>query len=244
VTAPLFLVDPLLMDSDEIVLGGPEGRHAAVVRRIGAGERVDVSDGLGSVARCEVVGVGVGSLTLRVLDRYADPAPAPRVVVVQALPKTDRGELAVELMTEVGADEIVPWSASRSIVEWRGPRGDNKLERWRSSAREAAKQSRRSRLPIVTPLASTSDVCARLSAAALAVVLHESATQPLVHVELPAVGEIVVVVGPEGGVTETELEAFAAAGATAYRLGSSVLRTSTAGAAAVAVLLARSGRWG
>jgi 16S rRNA (uracil1498-N3)-methyltransferase len=244
VTAPLFFVSPAALAGDEILLDGPEGRHAAVVRRLGVGERVDVSDGAGSVACCEVVGVGAASLTLKVLDRYAEPTPAPRLVVVQALPKGDRAEAAVEAMTEVGVDEIVPWASSRSVVRWEGPRGAKALERWRSTAREAAKQSRRPRVPAVSPLASTREVCERLSNAALAVVLHEAAVFPLSKAETPSAGELVVVVGPEGGITDDELGAFAAAGASSYRLGRSVLRTSTAGVAAAAVLLAHTGRWG
>jgi 16S rRNA (uracil1498-N3)-methyltransferase len=190
-----------------------------------------------------VVAVEQVSLRLRVLERVTEPEPAPRLVVVQALPKADRGELAVQVMTEVGVDEVVPWSAARSIVEWHGARGEKKLERWRSSAREAAKQSRRARIPVVSALASTADVCARLSAATLGVVLHESAAEALAAVDVPSSGEIVVVIGPEGSLTDGELAALAAAGASAYRMGPSVLRTSTAGVAAAAVLLAKSGRW-
>ena len=242
-TAPLFLVPSAALAGEQIRLDGPEGRHAAVVRRLGVGERVDVSDGAGSVACCQVVEVGAGSLTLRVLDRYADPPPSPRLVVVQALAKGDRAEAAVEAMTEVGVDEIVPWAASRSVVRWEGPRGEKSLDRWRSTAREAAKQSRRPRVPVVSGLASTRQVCERLSAADLAVVLHEAADSPLSKASTPPAGELIVVVGPEGGITDDELAAFAAAGAPAYRLGRSILRTATAGVAAAAVLLAHTGRW-
>lgn len=242
-TAPLFFVPSAALAEDPIVLDGPEGRHAAVVRRLGLGERVDVSDGAGALACCEVAAVGDASLTLRVLDRYAEPAPSPRLVVVQALAKGDRAEAAVEAMTEVGVDEIVPWASSRSVVRWEGPRGAKALDRWRTTAREAAKQSRRVRVPAVSPLASTRDVCSRLTDASLAVVLHEAAVLPLSRAETPPEGEVVVVVGPEGGITDDELAAFDAAGASAYRLGRSVLRTSTAGVAAAAVLLAHTGRW-
>lgn len=242
-TAPLFLVTAAALAGDDIVLDGPEGRHAAVVRRLRVGERVDVSDGAGSVACCEVVGVGAASLTLRVLERYVEPAPTPRLVVVQALAKGDRGEDAVEAMTEVGVDEIVPWAAARSVVRWEGPRGERALERWRTTAREAAKQSRRPRVPMVAGLAATAQVAERLTAAALGLVLHETAASPLSVATVPSVGELVVVVGPEGGITDDELEVFGAAGASAYRLGRSVLRTATAGVAAAAVLLAHTGRW-
>lgn len=243
-TPPVFLVDAGRLDADLVTLAGPEGRHAATVRRLGVGERVDLTDGEGTLAECSVAAVRRDQLDLAVGVRRVVPAPAPRLVVVQALAKGDRGELAVELLSEVGADEIVPWSAARSVSRWSGERGEKALARWRSTAREAAKQSRRAWLPVVPAVAGTPAVCARLAAAALPVVLHETAAEPLTGATVPAAGVVVVVVGPEGGITDEELAAFAAAGARAYRLGPTVLRTSTAGAAAASVLLAASGRWG
>jgi 16S rRNA (uracil1498-N3)-methyltransferase len=165
------------------------------------------------------------------------------VAVVQGIAKGERGELAVQAMTEVGVDAIVPWAAARSVAQWRGERGDRSRERWALTAREAAKQARRAWLPEVPPAEATTDVAARLAASALGLVLHEEADAPLSAVELPPAGEITVVVGPEGGITPEELAAFAAAGAVAVRLGASVLRTSTAGVAALAVLSLRLGRW-
>jgi 16S rRNA (uracil1498-N3)-methyltransferase len=162
---------------------------------------------------------------------------------VQALPKGERAELAVEVMTELGVDEIVPWSASRSVTQWHGSRGDKALDKWRRTAREAAKQSRRPWVPTVAPLASTAEVAALIRAAAGTLVLHESASIPLVGAELPVEGDLLVVVGPEGGVAEDELTRFAIAGAVAVRMGEPVLRTSTAGAAALAALSVRLGRW-
>ena len=237
-TAPLFLAGDVT--GDVLTLAGDEGRHAATVRRIQAGERVDVGDGRGTVAECVVAAVAAGALTLDVARRRTEPPPSPRLVVVQALAKGDRAEDAVEAMTEVGVDEIVPWSAGRSIVRWDGERGEKALRRWRATAREAAKQSRRAWVPEVRPAATTREVAARLRAAALAVVLHESATAPLAAAAVPGAGEIVVVVGPEGGISDDELAAF---GGAPFRLGRSVLRTSTAGVAAAAVLLSRTPRW-
>jgi 16S rRNA (uracil1498-N3)-methyltransferase len=164
-------------------------------------------------------------------------------VVIQGIAKGERGELAVQAMTEAGVDEIVPWAAARSIVRWHGERGAKALARWRSTAREAAKQSRRPRLPAVAEAADTGRVAARIAASA-GLVLHESAGSSLSAAALPAAGELILVVGPEGGVDPDELATFAAAGATAVRMGDPVLRTSTAGAAALAVLSARLGRWG
>ena len=240
---PVFLVEAL-PDGDTAVLAGPEGRHAARVRRITAGERVDLTDGGGGVAHCIVREVGGDRLELSVRDRRYDPPPVPRLVVVQALVKGERGELAVELMTELGVDEVVPWAAARSIAVWRGDRAGKGLDRWRSAARAAAKQSRRAWLPDVLPLCGTADVAERLRAATTAIVLDADAGQPLSTLTLPRDGEIVVVVGPEGGITPDELATFTAAGAIPCRLGPTVLRTSTAGAAALAAVSARVGRWG
>lgn len=242
-TVPVFLSDLTGLDGDGIVLDGPEGRHAAAVRRLRAGERIDLTDGAGQVAECVVVEVARDSLSAEVLRRYDVPMPQPRLVVVQGLPKGDRGELAVEMMTEVGVDVIVPWAAARCVTQWKGDRAGKALARWRSTAREAGKQARRFHLPEVTEQATTAQVCALLSGAALSLVLHEAATEPLTSFDLPEKGDVVVVVGPEGGVSEDEIAKFRAATAVPALLGPTVLRTSTAGVAAAAVLLARSGRW-
>jgi 16S rRNA (uracil1498-N3)-methyltransferase len=243
VSPPVFLAGADALARDVVVLDGPEGRHAAAVRRLRPGERVDLTDGAGLLAECVVTAADRAALTLEVRARHREPLPEPRLVVVQALPKGDRGELAVETMTEVGVDVIVPWAADRCVTRWRPERRDKALGRGRTTAREAAKQARRSRLPEVPDLASTEDVAARLGAASLALVLHEEADAPLSAAEPPAGGDIVLVVGPEGGITDAELARFAAAGGRPTRLGPTVLRTSTAGVAAAGVLLAATGRW-
>ncbi len=243
-SAPLFLVDTLPTGSS-CTLDGPEGHHAATVQRLRVGETLILADGRGGTATAEVTAVGRGSVELAVRSRAETAAPDPRLVVVQGIAKGDRGELAVQAMTETGVDEIVPWAASRSVVQWRGDRGARARDKWVSTAREAAKQARRCWLPAVggDPDRSTKQVAARLAGAAAGFVLHEEATARLAAVALPASGEIVLVVGPEGGISDAERDAFEAAGATSVRLGSAVLRTSTAGVAALAVLSARLGRW-
>lgn len=239
-TAALFLCDDL--SADELELTGPEGRHAATVRRVKVGEAVDLADGRGTRARCTVLGLGHDVVRLRVDAREVEPEPAPRLVLVQALAKGDRGERAVELATEVGVDEVVPWSAERCIVKWDGVRGEKALSRWRSTAREAGKQSRRARHPVVGHWVSTDELLERV-ATTPTLLLHEAASAPLASVPLPTSGDLLLVVGPEGGLTDREVHALTGAGATAVRLGSSVVRTSTAGAAAVAVVSARTPRW-
>jgi 16S rRNA (uracil1498-N3)-methyltransferase len=241
-SAPVFVVPTERLAPGEVVVDGAEGRHAGTVTRLAAGEAVVLVDGHGRRGEGVVLSAGRDLVEVEVASVVEQPLPEPRYVVVQALPKGDRGELAVESMTEVGVDVVVPWAASRCVTRWRADRADKALTKWRTSSRAAAKQSRRSRFPEVTDLATTSDVCRLLSGAALGAVLHESATQPLARVTLPAEGDVVLVVGPEGGLSDDELGAFREAGAATYRLGETVLRTSTAGVAALAVLSAEA-RW-
>jgi 16S rRNA (uracil1498-N3)-methyltransferase len=244
VTAPVFLAD--LAGADEgarVSLEGTEGRHAASVRRLAAGERVDLTDGAGGFAECRVVTAHRDSLDLEVLARKDSAAPAVSITVVQALPKGDRGELAVDVLTEVGVDRIVPWAASRCVTQWRGDRGDRALEKWRAHAREAGKQSRRAWFPVVDEQHSTGQVAVALAGASLAVVLHESAAISLAEHKIPDEGSVVLVVGPEGGISDDEVASFEAAGALTARMGPTVMRTSTAGVAAASLVLARAGRW-
>ncbi|MFV2194697.1 16S rRNA (uracil(1498)-N(3))-methyltransferase [Nocardiopsis sp. LOL_012] len=244
-TPALFLVGSGELDAGQVVVSGPEGRHAAVVRRIREGETVDLADGRGRRARCTVTGVDGERIVCRVEERRDEPAPRPRLTVVQALPKGDRGELAVEMMTEAGVDALVPWAAQRCVTRWKGARAAKSLDKWRATAREAAKQARRARLPEVADPAATGAVADLLAAADLGVVLHEDGARRLAEIALPEGGnaEIVLVVGPEGGFSDTELDAFTEAGAVRALLGPTVLRTSTAGVAALSVLQARTGRW-
>jgi 16S rRNA (uracil1498-N3)-methyltransferase len=281
----MFLVEALPV-GELCTLDGPEGHHAATVQRLMVGEALLLADGRGGTASAEVTAVGRGTLAVLITSRWYAEAPDPRLVVVQGIAKGDRGELAVQAMTEVGVDEIVPWAAARSVVRWRGERGAKARDKWAATAREAAKQARRPWLPVVggDPDCSTKQVVARIGAAAAAFVLHEEATERLVLTDLPTparpvtagpaadrpgiggagirgagvggpgvggpgvegwseVGEIVLVVGPEGGITDDEVATFTAAGAKPVRLGDTVLRTSTAGVAALAVLSTRLHRW-
>ncbi|GGM60400.1 16S rRNA (uracil(1498)-N(3))-methyltransferase [Dactylosporangium sucinum] len=232
---PLFLVAELPV-AGGFRLDGPEGHHAADVQRITAGERLLLGDGRGGLATAVVTGARKGALELDVEHAEHVPAHDPSITVVQGIAKGERGELAVQLMTELGVDRIVPWQAARSIARWKDAKP---LERWRSTVREAAKQSRRPWLPEVTEPRTSRQL--HLTGAVL--VMHEEAAVPLSAAELPAEGEITLVVGPEGGIAPEELDALAAAGARPVRLGREVLRTSSAGAAAIAALSTRLGRW-
>ena len=240
---PVFLSEPAALAADLVVLDGPEGRHAATVRRLTPGERVDLTDGAGLVAECVVTTARPGALELSVLARRAEPYPDPVLTVVQALPKGEHGPLAVDLMTEGGVDVIVPWAAQRCVTRWEGTRGERALARWRATAAQAAKQSRRAWLPEVTTPVSTGELAERVAAAALAVLLDPAGPVALSEVGLPGSGSILVIVGPEGGVSPAETAQLTQAGAIAARLGPTVLRTSSAGLVAAAVVASRTGRW-
>jgi 16S rRNA (uracil1498-N3)-methyltransferase len=237
-----------------VTLAGAEGRHATTVRRLMTGERVDITDGAGTMAECVVVTARAGVLELKVLARQAEPAPQPRLVVVQAIPKGDRGEQAVETMTEVGVDVIVPWSAERCVVRWRDDRAAKGVARWRSTAVAAAKQSRRSWFPEVTEVAGTAAVAGLVRGARLALLLDPDAAVALAgrgpagaagrpDVAVPDGGDIILLVGPEGGISPPESGLLTEAGAVGARLGPTVLRASSAGAVAAALVLSAAGRW-
>jgi 16S rRNA (uracil1498-N3)-methyltransferase len=216
VTAPLFYAD--LPTSGEVVLTGDEARHAAGSMRLRAGEPVLVCDGTGSVASCSVVSADRRCVVARVAS--VEVLPAPRALsVVQAIPKGERGDLAVELLVETGVSRILPWQSARTVADWRG-KEQAKVERWRRVAVAAAKQSRRAWLPEVTDLLT--------GVPEATFVLHEEAEVSLFEVEVPP-GPVTVVVGPEGGLTDAEV---AGMGGLPVRLGCEILRTSTAGAAA------------
>lgn len=242
---PVHLVESLagVSPGQVVTVEGDEAHHAVAVRRMVVGEQVVLTDGAGARARGEIAGTGKRRMEVTVGDLHTEEAPEPRITVVQALPKGDRGERAVEVLTEIGCARIVPWAAQRCVAVWRGDRIAKGLTKWRTTAREAAKQARRVWFPEVTGLAPTSAVVDLVADADLAVVLHEESTRSLASVSVPAAGSIVVVVGPEGGLTTDEIDALVAAGAVDVHLGAEVLRTSTAGLAAVAALLARTPRW-
>lgn len=242
-TEPLFLapLDAPVVGA-EVTLTGQEGHHAAEVRRIKVGESIWVSDGAGTAIHGPVVRADKGSITVTIDEVVHAAERSVRYVAVQALPKGDRAELAVEVLTEMGIDEIVPWQASRSVVRWAPERVERGLTRWRATAREAAKQSRRFRVPTVSVPMTTAELALRIEQTALTVVLHETVETPLAALELPDHGEIMFIVGPEGGLTDEEVATFTAAGGRTALISDAVLRTSTAGVVALAQLQALAAR--
>lgn len=233
-----------LVAGEQYTLTGDEGFHAATVQRLEAGESVMLADGLGRLVHGTVIGTPArDELVVSVVAVTEAPPPSPRLIVVQAIPKGDRAELAVEMLTEVGVDVIVPWAASRCVAQWKGDKIEKGVEKWRATARESAKLARRPRTPQLSALASTDDVVRLIRNTRPAWVLHEDGNARLSGMAVPMSGDIVLVVGPEGGVSPQELEQFEEVGAEAVRLGPSVLRTSTAGAVAAGIVLARTTRW-
>jgi 16S rRNA (uracil1498-N3)-methyltransferase len=239
-TEAMFLAD--LDDprvGDQVAVTGDEGRHAAIVRRIRKGEVVLVSNGIGLAVRGPVLTSDVNGLVVEVAEvLVADEPSGLRFTVVQALAKGDRSELALEMLTELGVDEIVPWQSARSVVRWAPDRVERALARWRSIVRESVKQSRRFRVPRVSPPLTTAELALRIAEPALTLVLHEGATEWITTVPLPQQGEVMLIVGPEGGLTPDELATFAEAGARTVLIADGVLRTSTAGTVALAQLQA------
>jgi 16S rRNA (uracil1498-N3)-methyltransferase len=242
-TEPLFLLDyladPLPMVGVRLTLAGDEGRHAVVVRRIRLGEMIMIGNGRGLGVRGVVVDVRGSDLVVEVVNHLKAATESRRFVAAQALAKGDRSELAVEMMTEMGVDEIVPWQASRSIVRWSPDRIARALTKWRSTAREAAKQSRRLNVPHVSDPVTTRQLTHRMTSADLVLMLHEEAKESLAEVDLPAVGTVLIIIGPEGGISPEELDQLTQAGARSVSISDAVLRTSTAGVVALAGLKLR-----
>ena len=248
-TSPIFFGDPAEVAGADVggsfVLAGPEARHAVAVKRLAPGEAVDIADGAGLRLVGEVVAAAADRLEVKVLAKVQEPEPSVRFLLVQALAKGDRDLQAVESAVELGVDAVLPWQADRSIVRWNPDKAAKARAKWQALATAAAKQSRRSRIPEVAEVATSRTLAARLADASLVLVLHEDADTPLLQAaaDVAPGGTVALVVGPEGGISPAELEALTAAGAATVRLGPHVLRSSTAGPAALAVLGQALGRW-
>lgn len=248
-----FFIDETLTAlavGDVMTLGGPEGRHAATVSRLRAGERVTLGNGRGLTAAVVVQSVAKDSVVFEIEQVGQVSAPTHSFVLAQALAKTDRDERAVEAAVELGVDAVVPFAAARSVSRWDAAKEAKGRARWQTIAREAAKQSLRAWVPEVRALVNASDLIS-LPSARLIVVDAAGVSPHDVDWSTPASNsdhtlgahETIFVVGPEGGFSPEEREAFGAAGATFVRLGSNVLRTSTAGPVALGIASALSGRW-
>ncbi|MET3173340.1 UNVERIFIED_ORG: 16S rRNA (uracil1498-N3)-methyltransferase [Arthrobacter sp. UYCu721] len=239
-----------LVPGARFVLQGPEARHAVTVKRITPGEAVDIADGAGKRLTGTVVSASPAELTVECSALVVEDQSDIRLVLVQALAKGDRDELAVETATELGIDAVVPWQSERSIVRWKGERAAKAHAKWQSVVTAAAKQARRAWIPEVRAAVETPGLAAAVAAADLAIILHEDAVRPLRSVleswqATQAAGplEILLIVGPEGGISPREVTRLCDAGAVTALLGHHVLRSSTAGPAAVVLASDVLGRW-
>jgi 16S rRNA (uracil1498-N3)-methyltransferase len=235
-----FVVDDA--SGDVIELTGSEAHHAAAVRRVRVGEDVTVTDGRGTWLTGSVSSVEPKRVAIAVASRSVVEAPARRILLAQALAKGDRDELAVQAATELDIDGIIPWQATRSVSRWSGPKAAKGQARWQTIVREAAKQAHRAWIPDVAPVASTADLVS-MGTAARIVVLDPWTDHRVAELDWSGEQDVILVVGPEGGIAPEELAALTDAGAVRARLGRSVLRTSTAGPAALALLNQAIGRW-
>lgn len=246
-SAPVFLLDPEVAaracEGDSLDLVGPEGRHAVSVQRIRAGEPIELVNGLGRRIFGRVAGTDGSTCTVVVERVVQEPEQHPRITAVQAIAKGDRGELAVQMLTEAGIDVVIPWQAEHSVAKWDGERAVKHRNKWASTAQESAKQARRSWVPAIGSPISTAAVADLIANAGVALVLDEQSTVPLTSIDFATAHDVLIVIGPEGGLSVNERALFADAGADLVRLGSTVLRTSTAGVAALGVVMARVGRW-
>lgn len=254
---PLFFTTAGALDEaapgSHFTLDGAEARHAVTVKRLAVGESVDIADGAGKRLTGTVSSVAPAALTVECASVTVEERPDVRLVLVQALAKGDRDELAIETSTELGIDAVVPWQSERSIVRWKGDRAAKAHAKWQSAVTAAAKQARRAWIPDVRSAVDTQGLAAAVSAASLTVILHEDAVRPLRRVleewrdaGRPAdsgPGEILLIVGPEGGISPREVTRLCGAGAVTALLGPHVLRSSTAGPAAVVVASDVLGRW-
>ncbi|HEY1529895.1 MAG TPA: 16S rRNA (uracil(1498)-N(3))-methyltransferase [Galbitalea sp.] len=237
---------------DVAVVTGPEARHAVTVSRLAIGETVRVSNGIGLVAVGVVTAVAPAEFQFVVETVESIAPPLPWIYLAQALAKGDRDELAIQAATELGVDAVIPWAASRSVSRWEGTKLAKGRQRWEAVVREATKQSARAWIPNVDQLLTTKELAARAEITQM-IILDPLAELSLVDVEPPLPRfpgmpdgpprSIILVVGPEGGISPAEFETFYTAGAVGARLGNGILRTSTAGPAALAVLSAKLGRW-
>ena len=235
---PLFHKENLVaVVGSTIELDGAEGKHAVQVRRMRAGEAIQLSDGKGIRARGSVSEIRGSSLVVLVQEVITEQLPSREITLVQALAKGDRDELAIQAATELGVTSIIPWQATRSISRWDGPKQAKGQARWQQIVSEAAKQSLRAFTPVVSNIAETKELCLQVQDFDLVLVLDTTATKQLSELSIPKVGKLAIVVGPEGGIDQAELDLLEKAGAKLVSLGANVLRTSTAGPALIAALL-------
>jgi 16S rRNA (uracil1498-N3)-methyltransferase len=234
-----FVAEGTDFSANQIEVDGDEAHHGVNVLRLKQSEEVKISDGVGNWGVGTVSQINKKSFTVEISDRGFEPASKQRVVVVQAILKNDANKDAVDFLTQVGADEIIPWQSQHSI----GKIDDKSLSKWQITARESSRQSRRVRIPVIANTLSTESLISKIKGLQNIFVLHESADNRLSQIEINQEANVILIVGPEGGLSEIEINTFVTAGAKIVRLGESVLRAANAGAAAASVVMSRTGKW-
>ena len=242
--AHFYLTPPgtRLISGETVVLSGDEARHAAKAARLRVGEKISLGDGRGTIAQAEAIDVSADQVSLVVVSSQTAVESSPPLWLVQSLAKSGRDEQAIEQATEVGVNEVIPLQASRSVVTWDGKKRESGVSRWQRIVTEATKQSIQPFLPLVRDVCGVEQV-AQLGAEATILALDHRAEIGLFDLPLASDRPIAVVVGPEGGLSEGELETLVGAGATRVRLGPGVLRTSSAGPIALSLLHQKLGHW-
>ena len=248
---PVFRIDPADMNAEPgaiLTLEGAEGRHAVTVKRLRVGEKFMIGDGAGTLAVCRVTDIDGKDALHATVDGVKNVSrQKPAVTIVQGIPKGDAADLAVDLATEAGVDRIIPWQAERCIAQWSGSKKDKGQAKWQKTAIEAAKQSRRAWDPEVTPVATLDDIVKLVSetqkASGVVAILHESARVKFASLPFNRATSIVLIVGPEGGLTKEEITALETAGGQSVIMGPTVLRSAAAGAVALGAMGVLTERW-
>jgi 16S rRNA (uracil1498-N3)-methyltransferase len=234
-----FVPEGTNFSAEQIQIDGDEAHHGVNVLRLKKSEEVKISDGAGNWAAGKVIELSKKSFTVEISTRGFEAAPKQRLFVVQAILKNDANKEAVDFLTQVGVDEVIPWQSQHSI----GKIDDKRLIKWQSAARESSRQSRRTRIPVIANTLSTENLISKIENCENVFVLHESAESRFSQIEINKEADVILIVGPEGGLSEIEVNTFVAAGAKIVRLGESVLRAANAGAAAASVVMSRTGKW-
>ena len=246
-SSAIFYIDILPKAGELAIINEKEAIYALNIRRIRVGEYIHLGNGTGTLCFCIVEKSNKNSLTVRALQLISISPPKLKIKVVQAIPKSDNSGLAVQLATEAGADIISAWQASRCVSIWQGSKINKGLKRWKDVAISASKQSRRAYIPEIEGLISTTKLIKQVSNStsngSIVLVLHELAAMSLASQKLDKFNSIVIIVGPEGGISNGEMTMLAKAGAKAVRLGPNILRTSTAAAIALGAIGASTERW-
>lgn len=227
-----------------IDISGPEAKHAVQVRRMRVDEAIQLTDKAGLRVRGVVKATQKSSLSVLVNSVESENAPSLKLTLVQALAKGDRDELAVQAATELGVMSVIPWESDRSVSRWIGIKEDKGVERWQTIVTEAAKQSLRVWHPVVAPPIKGAAVSELTKSFDSILVLDPTSSVGLASIDFPKEGSMALVVGPEGGISDEELSALNLAGAKLVHLGQPILRTSTAGIAAISAIIALTGQWG